>query len=978
VTAHPASDIAAGLAGCWWARGLTLAERLGGTATPASSARVPWPAWAEFVERALADAPSTVDPVPMGSWSAAFAWVLRPFVAAARDRLAVLRATAVGVDTAAIEDSFGELLGRRLAATAARCLVLELNVARVAGRLSGATPQERFADFARQLTDRAALAALFAEYPVLARLLGEACIGAVDAQIEMVDRFVADRPVIVRALLDSIDPGPLVAIETGLGDPHRRGRTVAVLTFADGRRVVYKPRSLSSHVHFGDLVGWLNGRVAGLDLRTVTAVPREGYGWLEFIPHVPCDSARAVERFYHRQGALLALLYAVDAADIHYENLIACVDQPVLVDLETLFHIDLPEPTATGPDPAAAALASSVLRTHLLPRLLMGEHGSLDVSGLGGDRGTVFPTDVAGWAMAGTDQMRLTRGVAEFAGARNRPRFAGRDGDPVDHQEALIAGFRAGYDAIVGGSAEFADLLDRCRDDEIRVVARPTRLYGRLLVESTHPDVLRDALDRDRVLDTLRAASVDDPVRQRLVRYELGDLWAGDIPFFVGRAGSRHVWTTTGERISDMLEIAGLTSAVRKVAMMGEVDRRDQEWLITAALATRRHWTGHRQPDPVPGPLTATAAQPTRLLAAACGIADQIAVRAMHGDDRVNWLGVELLDGTGWAVRQMGAGLAEGYCGVALFLAQTWALTGIARYRDLARKAVRPVPRLLDAFAAQPEVLPLVGCGGFQGLGGIAYALARLGTLVGDPDLRHTAAIAVSLAATAAAAPDCPAGFVDGTAGCLAAMLAVAAETGLPAAADAARACADRLADLADAPLAPCFADGTAGIGWALLRFAAAHGSARHERAGRRLLDHTVDGDFGAGWCQGTTGLLIARAAAGADVDCWDTVLTDRPLVQDLSLCHGELGVAEALTVLAARRDDDRAGRVRTAQMRRGGLVLSALTRYGPRGAVPGGVPTPGLLTGLAGIGYGLLRLGFADRVPSVLLLEPTPGIGTA
>jgi lantibiotic modifying enzyme len=32
-----------------------------------------------------------------------------------------------------------------------------------------------------------------------------------------------------------------------------------------------------------------------------------------------------------------------------------------------------------------------------------------------------------------------------------------------------------------------------------------------------------------------------------------------------------------------------------------------------------------------------------------------------------------------------------------------------------------------------------------------------------------------------------------------------------------------------------------------------------------------------------------------------------------------------------------------------------------------------GLLNGLAGIGYGLLRLGFAHRVPSILLLEPAP-----
>ncbi|WP_460397262.1 hypothetical protein, partial [Actinophytocola sediminis] len=64
------------------------------------------------------------------------------------------------------------------------------------------------------------------------------------------------------------------------------------------------------------------------------------------------------------------------------------------------------------------------------------------------------------------------------------------------------------------------------------------------------------------------------------------------------------------------------------------------------------------------------------------------------------------------------------------------------------------------------------------------------------------------------------------------------------------------------------------------------------------------------------------------------------------------------------------------ARRRRAGLVLDAIHRYGPAGGVPREVPTPGLLTGLAGIGYGLLRLGFADRVPSVLLFEPTRPTG--
>jgi lantibiotic modifying enzyme len=45
--------------------------------------------------------------------------------------------------------------------------------------------------------------------------------------------------------------------------------------------------------------------------------------------------------------------------------------------------------------------------------------------------------------------------------------------------------------------------------------------------------------------------------------------------------------------------------------------------------------------------------------------------------------------------------------------------------------------------------------------------------------------------------------------------------------------------------------------------------------------------------------------------------------------------------------------------------------------AVPLGVETPGLMTGLAGIGYQLLRLAAPDIIPSVLVLEPPKVVET-
>jgi lantibiotic modifying enzyme len=53
------------------------------------------------------------------------------------------------------------------------------------------------------------------------------------------------------------------------------------------------------------------------------------------------------------------------------------------------------------------------------------------------------------------------------------------------------------------------------------------------------------------------------------------------------------------------------------------------------------------------------------------------------------------------------------------------------------------------------------------------------------------------------------------------------------------------------------------------------------------------------------------------------------------------------------------------------GMVLDSIDRHGWQCAGPGGVEMPGLMLGLAGIGYQMLRLADPDRVPSVLLLAP-------
>jgi lantibiotic modifying enzyme len=85
-------------------------------------------------------------------------------------------------------------------------------------------------------------------------------------------------------------------------------------------------------------------------------------------------------------------------------------------------------------------------------------------------------------------------------------------------------------------------------------------------------------------------------------------------------------------------------------------------------------------------------------------------------------------------------------------------------------------------------------------------------------------------------------------------------------------------------------------------------------------------------------------------------------------LCHGDLGNLELLLQASRTLGDSR------WNSEANGVVRGVLNRIAADGwlcGIPLRAESPGLMTGLAGIGYGLLRFAAPERVPSVLMLEP-------
>ncbi|MET9232077.1 type 2 lanthipeptide synthetase LanM family protein [Lentzea sp. NPDC003310] len=784
-----------------------------------------------------------------------FAHVVAPWVNAASARLhaALTGLPELAVDPSALVASCADRLTGRLVRLVTPVLVHELGQAR---DLRGADGHERFQDFLTR--------AHVERYPVLERDLDRERDTAVEVFTEIATRYAADQDRLVGTLLDA--KSPLVAARLG-GDPHRGGRATAVLDLADGRRLVYKPRGVDAHLALTHVVELVNDLV-DLGLATVKAVPGEDCGWAEHVDPAPLPCGDATD-YYLRLGGLLAVLHLVRATDMHHQNVISRADQPLLVDVETLFQAPLP---GERPDPAVVALGRSVARTGLLPAVA-GRHGLVDISGVGGDAGQESSGTTTEWLDAGTDRMRAVARPETTLGAANRPTWDARPVEAADHADAVLAGFRQTYDAISFHSAEFAAVLAGCASVPVRVVPRPTAQYAALLRAVREPGFLRDAGTRRQVLTSACAAEL----LPGLAELEAAELDAGDVPLFTTRADGHDLESAAG-RLDDVLATSGLEDALACLSAFDEFDRDDQEWVIAASLATRRAavtGTG-------PGRVEQHAVGTDEVLSAACAIADRI-ITTSRGTERINWIGLEPVGDTRWLVLPMGAGLAHGYTGVALFLAQLGQISDVGRYTDVARRALTAVPELLAALRGNDEMIAAVGSGGLSGFAGIAYALARIARLLGDDDVAGWARTAVEL--TGAATESGP------EHGLAAAMRAVDADIGC---ADA-RALAERHPDEPAGPLQWC-----------------QHGASE--------------------WTDG-----------------------------DLSLCHGELG----------RADVSVTGWSAATRHRRTGEVLAALRRDGPRCATPDRVPTPGLLTGLAGLGIGLLRLGFPDRAPSVLLLEP-------
>lgn len=899
-----------------------------------------------------------------------------------------------------------------------RTLVLELNVARIQGQLTGETSEQRFASFIERLSDPANLRTLWEEYPVLARQVMLALDQWAANSIEFLERLTDDWPEIQKQFGLQQNPGLLKNLSTGAGDRHNNGHSVSIAEFESGLRLVYKPRSLAVDCQFQKLLEWINARRPELPFRTLSILEKQQYGWVGYVDSRPCDSEEEVRRFYRRQGAYLAILYLVHATDFHFENLIACGEDPVLVDLESLFHPNLyPKENEDPLFFAYERLGSSVYRIGLLPfRFAVNEEqqSGVEISGLGGAGKQKTPYPVGAWEGAATDEMRFVRKRVEMPAQRNRPRVQDTEINALDYQQEIIDGFVDAYRwieqnrnallSLDGPLAPFAGLRVRC-------ITRPTQEYGSLLTESYHPNLLRDALDRERLFDNLWAGVQENPILKRLIRFEREDLWRNDVPAFSASPQSVHLWSSASDVVPDCLSHTPISLVHERLQDMGEEDLKRQTWFIRAAMTALAMQEPSQARAPSPSTLIGPEARAEDFIEMAVAAGEYLEQSAIRGPSGgIAWIGLDSVSESFWELTPTGLDLYNGVPGIALFLAYLGEITGQERFRFMAEEATHTVLKSVEKLNPQAQ-MPI---GAFTGDGSLIYFLTHCGVLWDRPELlaqaeKHAHAMSSRIS------DDKSLDVIGGAAGLIAVLLGLHQHRTSQQTLELAMQCGDHLLQHAQrtpqgtnwmtlsgntaGPLTG-FSHGTAGIAWALMKLAKINGEARFRDAAMAALQyeralfspafnnwpdlrtsHASDPDvpYAIAWCHGAPGIGLARILMlenyedqeiHAEIAAAVKSTLGRNLGVNYSLCHGDLGNYETLMhALPLIKDPALRERIRRLPAQ----ILTGIREHGWRCGVPLAVETPGLMVGVAGIGYGLLRVARPMQVPPLLALAAPP-----
>lgn len=370
---------------------------------------------------------------------------------------------------------------------------------------------------------------LFRQRPIVARWVEERAQAWASGAVRLAWRYHRDRGQLSKVF--SWPSGKLMPTAWcwGLADWHN-GETVVALQFEQVPTLFYKPRSLQPEEA---LQKWLEVfRDIGVPVAPLPPMlSRQGYGWVQGVPWARLESKQEVQAWFTSAGALLAVAWLLGMQDLHWENVVAGREGPVVVDGE----IWAQPATYLSKDGPSSVLASGLLTMPVFRDGVVKEDGAL----FGGCH----------------------------SGARSLPLWRGRRARPCDFAQDLVSGFEESLERIAkavqreGFAAACWAAMEKLK---VRWLARPSEAYARFLsVLLANPKVRKGwhaSLMAEALLRPLVVASQNKPPFWSQVKEEQRALFRLSLPRLEVYAARRYGAILRSGKVCLQDRMAKLTS----------------------------------------------------------------------------------------------------------------------------------------------------------------------------------------------------------------------------------------------------------------------------------------------------------------------------------------------------------------------------------------------------------------------------------
>ncbi|WP_157722700.1 type 2 lanthipeptide synthetase LanM family protein [Bacillus halotolerans] len=881
------------------------------------------------------------------------------------------------INTSEVRDSFLNAIQENLNSLVSRTLILDLNIERLKGNLTGETPNERYYSYSKRFIENPKeIIKLLKEYPVLSRLIVSSIKKNISNFKETISRFIFDRHELIEnnLILDDL----LVSIEKGLGDDHKNGRSIMCLNFENGQKLIYKPRSLHMDKKFEELIEWINRQNFHPKLKYVKSIDKKSYGWQKFIKHIPCNNRKDIELFYERQGVYTALLYMLNATDFHLENMIAHSAYPILVDLESLFQNKIEHKDYNIVDKLAwDKINNSVILTGMLP--VSNYTGvDFDLSGIGGSGNQDLPYESFDFQNVGTDNMKLVKTRQEYEGSQNQPIIDGYTVQPSKYIDSIIKGFTSLYNLFKDNKKELLSEdgpITAFKDANFRFIFRNTATYAEFLEWSLHPDYLMNGLDRNLLFENIW--NKNNPQNLDVIFGEYKDLLNHDIPYFYSEVNSKDLMTSKGERITSFFEKDSLTIVKERIKQLSEKDYKEQVDFIKQCflnlneVQSKLNYSKHfKQND-------------GRDLPAIIG--DFILSKSILDEDKklVTFISRKQIDGEKFILAPVDESMYEGLLGVGLFFLYLNKKYNIAEYENMALRCLE---------SAKAKILENENISAYYGLSSYLYVLNHYISVFPEKtefieDVKMILKKIDSLKHNVNHDLD----FIGGYAGAIIVLLNIYNTLHIEKALSIAKFFGDCIIEYIKSNIEKDkfefltgISHGASGIALALQKLNNVTGETSYETYISMLLvyedsyyskekknwrdlryNNEVYPNY---WCHGAPGILLARNKMGRDFNGIEQKLLIEKLLteknNDITLCHGNLGVQLIILELAKKQNNNKLIRLVSDNIKeiKNSLSFSNIKQNFELDL--------GLMTGIAGVGYALLYENNFSSVPNILTLE--------